>query len=437
MNNYKIGELLTRIKDVILVEDNIEYKRITIKSKNQGVYLRDIVKGSKIGTKRQFLARKGQFIMSRIDARNGAFGIIPPDLEGAIMTNDFLTFEVNHELVNIDYFNMLTESSQFMKYCIDGSKGTTNRKRLKEELFLNFEITIPSKKEQDIIMKQVKNIKEYSSNIDREIKIQERLISTIRLNFIDEAIKGNLSIGNSNDESVDILLDRIKNRKEELINSKKIRKEKVLSQIKDDEVLFPLKHGWKWVRLGEVISIKGGKRVPAGYKLLDSKTSHIYIRVTDMKNDTILTNDLKYISDDIYEGIKNYTVSAGDLYITIAGTIGRVGIVPDFFEGMNLSENACRVIPHFVNNKYLLNVLKSSIVQNQFKDKTNKVGQPKLALTRILDTVIPLAPLEEQYRIVEKLDYLMSICDNLQLEKNNLKSISSDMINKILNEISN
>ena len=73
------------------------------------------------------------------------------------------------------------------------------------------------------------------------------------------------------------------------------------------------------------------------------KTDHIYIRVSDMKNDTITTDDLHYISDTIFEQIKQYIIGKDDLYLTIAGTIGRVGEVPELFDKMNLTENALKI----------------------------------------------------------------------------------------------
>ena len=81
------------------------------------------------------------------------------------------------------------------------------------------------------------------------------------------------------------------------------------------------------------------------------KTSHAYIRVTDMKNHSINMDDLKYISEEVYLQIKNYTISQDDLYVTIAGTIGVTGEVPAELDGMNLTENA-------VNRQWLVNLLK-------------------------------------------------------------------------------
>lgn len=173
-----------------------------------------------------------------------------------------------------------------------------------------------------------------------------------------------------------------------------------------EEVPFEIPDSWEWVRLGSILNVKGGKRLPKEHNLTDIPTNHIYIRVTDMKNHTISSDKLKYITENTFQLIKNYIINKDDLYLTIAGTIGNVGIVPDKFDGMNLTENAVKLTDIKINKYYLLHIICSNYIQNQFVDKTNKVAQPKLAIERILTTLFPLPSLAEQQRIVNKLKEL-------------------------------
>ena len=85
--------------------------------------------------------------------------------------------------------------------------------------------------------------------------------------------------------------------------------------------------GWEWCRVRDIAAVKGGKRLPKGVGFSPCRTAHAYIRVTDMKNHSINTDDLKYISEEVFLQIKNYTISKDDLYVTIAGTIGVTGEV--------------------------------------------------------------------------------------------------------------
>lgn len=94
-NLFKISNFLQRNKNTITIKNDVIYYRVTIKLYNKGVQKRDKVNGENIGTKKQYLVKSGQFIISKIDARNGAFGIVPEYLDGAITTADFLSYDIN------------------------------------------------------------------------------------------------------------------------------------------------------------------------------------------------------------------------------------------------------------------------------------------------------------------------------------------------------
>lgn len=138
----KLGDILRRVKEPIKVQNDIEYRRVTVRIKGNGVCLRDEVMGKNIGTKRQFVAREGQLIISRIDARNGAFGIVPKDLDGAIVTSDFLLFDVVK--ADIQYVLCVLSSAKSQPYWQSRSTGTTNRQRVDENSFLNTSIPMPA-----------------------------------------------------------------------------------------------------------------------------------------------------------------------------------------------------------------------------------------------------------------------------------------------------
>jgi len=242
----------------------------------------------------------------------------------------------------------------------------------------------------------------------------EESVCDLKKTLVDLAIMGKLTPQNHKEEPASELIKKIQNRKNKFIEERKIKKEKLSKHITENEKLFKLPKGWEWTRLNNFSEIKGGKRLPAGETFSTKKTPYIYIQVTNMKNDEIVDENLKYISLETYNKIKQYTISSEDLYITIAGTIGDVGSVPDRFNGMNLTENAAKIVFHDVNKEWLIYSLKSSWSKNQFLDKSVKVAQPKLGLHKISTLIIALPPLKEQQRIVSNLKELMSLCDVLQ-----------------------
>ena len=247
-----------------------------------------------------------------------------------------------------------------------------------------------------------------------------KLAEDLKKAVLQAAMQGKLTKQLESDSSVDELLKKIAEEKAKLIAEGKIKKEKPLSEIKDEEIPFEIPENWRWIQLGKIVTIRGGKRIPAGLSATTEDTGHIYIRVSDMQNGTILDNDLHFISDSIFNVIKNYIISKDDVYITVAGTIGRVGLVPEKFHNMNLTENADRLTPYFINKEYLYRVLSSEPIQGQIRDKTKKVGQPKLAIERLSELFLPLPPIEEQQRIVEKLNQIFPLIDEYGKEEDEL-----------------
>ena len=186
----------------------------------------------------------------------------------------------------------------------------------------------------------------------------------LRQKILDLAIRGKLVPQDPSDEPASVLLERIRAEKQKMVKegklkAKDIKNDSIIYVGEDNlhyekfadgsvkyiekEIPFDLPEGWNWSRLRNIAQVKGGKRIPKGMGFSPDKTAHAYIRVSDMKNHSINLNDLKYITDEVHSKIKNYIISKNDLYITIAGTIGVAGAVPDELDGMNLTENAAKV----------------------------------------------------------------------------------------------
>ena len=210
----------------------------------------------------------------------------------------------------------------------------------------------------------------------------------------------------------------------------------VASEIDEEEIPFEIPENWCWCRLGDICLVKGGKRIPAGCTLTDIDTGHKYIRVADMKNGSVIVNNVKYITDEIHEKIKAYKISKDDVYITVAGTIGDSGIIPDELDNANLTENADKLVLFNGINKYCLHFfLSSGFFQEQISDAITKVGQPKLAIIRIQNFLLPLPPLAVQNAIVETLEQVLPLVDayeNALLQKEELKSALPDKIKKAI-----
>lgn len=189
-----IGNLIVRNRTKEIIEDEKFYKQVTIKLYGKGVIQRgnELIQGKLIGTKNQFRISEGQFIMSKIDARNGAFGIVPKELEGAITTQDFLSYNINTDKILPDFFNLVTTTEHFAKLCQRASSGTTGRQRVHEKDFLNFKIPVPDKQIQvdllDMFTKLINNSIEQEQSVFLAEMEMQKLI-TKSLEFESELIK--------------------------------------------------------------------------------------------------------------------------------------------------------------------------------------------------------------------------------------------------------
>ena len=195
----RIGDFLKRNRTSIVIKDKEEYVRVKIKTHNGGVKRREKknVLGKDIGTKKQYVISEGQFIISKIDARNGAMGIVPKELEGAIVTQDFLPYDIDTDIIIPQYLVLVSTTNPFLDFCQSCSSGTTNHQRIDEEKKKKKKIPVPTLEEQENIVsvyykliEEAKKSEKEAEEVDSEIK--EWFIANLGIS--DNKIKRNNSI---------------------------------------------------------------------------------------------------------------------------------------------------------------------------------------------------------------------------------------------------
>ena len=204
--------------------------------------------------------------------------------------------------------------------------------------------------------------------------------------------------------SVDSYIEALQQQLESAKNSKSAYINAIVSEI--------FARGKK-TKIADVAEVKGGKRLPKGTPWSEEPTDHRYIRATDIKDGIVLTENLVYVADDVWPVISKYVVNQDDVVITIAGTIGQVGVIPTSLEGVNLTENAAKIVVNkkLVRSNYLSMLLGSSHYQLDIDSKTKKTTQPKLGLNMINSIEIPLPDLAEQdeiFSVVSQIDSLIA-----------------------------
>lgn len=161
-----LKKFLSPAREEADVDNEKLYKQVTVKLYGKGAVLRQELRGSEIRTRPQFHVRAGHLIMSRIDARNGAFAVVPEELDGAIVTQDFPVFRVDSAVIDPDFLALLLRSRTFIEACKRASRGTTNRKRLKTDVLLEELIPLPAKPLQNEVVNLARSLNGLAIEVD-------------------------------------------------------------------------------------------------------------------------------------------------------------------------------------------------------------------------------------------------------------------------------
>lgn len=244
-------------------------------------------------------------------------------------------------------------------------------------------------------------------------------IKKLRELILELAVRGKLVPQDPNDEPASELLKRIAAEKAELVKQGKIKKQKPLPEISEDEKPFELPVGWEWVRLAEAFDVRDGthdtpKYQISGYPLVTSK---------NLSSGRLDLSDIKYISEEDYKKINERSfVERGDVLFAMIGSIGNP-VVIDIDDEFSIKNVALfKYYKKELSQPYFLkNVLEALSVN--LKIASSGGVQPFVSLGALRNIVIAFPPLEEQRRIMMKLSELMSLCD--QLEQQSLTSLDA------------
>ena len=439
MNNWKkvkLGSILTESK-IEAVESNAD-SRIRVLLNANGVIKRPLTKETKGATK-YFKRSEGQFIYGKQNLHKGAFGIIPKELDGFTSSSDLPAFDVDESCLPewLDYF---LKQGGFYLSLIDIAKGAAT-KRIQPKALFEVEIPIPdTTQEQQEIIEGFKNKERYNELLDSEIQTQKQLISQLKQAILQEAIQGKLTqewrVQNPNVEPASKLLERIKAEKEQLIKDKKIKKEKTLPPITEDEIPFEIPEGWVWCRLGSVSLYLNGK----GFESSDfQKNKGIKcIKITNAGVGEVIPTD-DTLPLNYKEKYSDYLDNENDIVIAltrpyIADGL-KVSLCPKEYNESLLNQRVAVIKGLFVKNKYIYKYLRTNFVLKGYKDEFDSKGQqPNLKTEHITKLLFPLPPVEEQKAIVEKVETLMRKCSALEQEITQSEQHANMLMQAVLKE---
>ena len=265
-------------------------------------------------------------------------------------------------------------------------------------------------------------------------------IKQLRQTILDRAIRGQLVSQDPTDELASVLLERIRAEKEELIKEKKLKREKRESQ-PIEEIPFEIPEGWVWCRLGEVCFFKGGYAFKSNKYI--EKSNNQVIRIGNVKNNNlILSNQPVYVPDTLQNEIEDYHIKENDLLFTMTGTKGKRDyfytlVVPKVKHNLYLNQRVglLRVILSELNIYFINLVLKHQFVLDSiFQTETGNVNQGNIGSENTLNLLIPLPPLAEQKRIVQKIEQLFALVDIIEVNKKALEKLIEQAKNQVLSD---
>jgi len=353
---------------------------VTVRLYGQGAVRRNIGAGKTPVAFTGYRVRSGQFIYSRIDARNGAFAIIPPELDGAVVSKDFPVFDIRTDRVETRYLVHYFKAGRLQRQIQQLSLGATNRQRITEDRFLAFPMPLPPLDEQ-------RRIAAILGHADK-LRSYRRLV----LSKFDELSRALFH---------DMFGDPLSNSQS-----------------------LPTKRLQDWISPKRPITygiLKPGPEIDDGIP---------YIRVADMKNGGIDVNTVRKTTREISDQYKRSLVQAGDLLMSIRGHVGRFAFIPDALDGANITQDSARLaIDEQASAVYVRACMEMPSIQHWMARRTKGAAVQGINLGDLREAPIPSPPMEKQMQFAAALAEVRRIAsvsdEQLQLADSAFVSLQS------------
>jgi type I restriction enzyme S subunit len=397
----------------------------------------------------------GELVVANVGAGVGTTLLIPEvKMPATLAPNMFMV--VLSSFINKEYFLHYSQSPQYKNYISLVNTGTGQPKINKTE-YKNCRIPFPPIDEQKRIVEKISELmalcdqleQQTESSLDAHNLLVDTLLTTLtdardanelsdnwarlsehfdtlittdyaveqlKQTILQLAVQGKLVPQDPNDEPASELLKRIAAEKEQLIKEKKIKKQKPLPPITDEEKPFELPYGWTYIRLDDLCGNVCSGTTPSKSNL-NEESGIPFLKVYNIQEQKIDFIDRKlFVDTDTHFGkLKRSNIYPGDVVLNLVGPpLGKVAIVPDSYPEWNCNQNIIVFRPLESRlNYYIYTYLKAQIFLD-YIELVGSAGQDFISGTKCRSIVLPMPPLKEQHRIVTKVDKLMALCDQIK-----------------------
>ncbi|OQO82825.1 restriction endonuclease [Enterococcus casseliflavus] len=366
-----------------------------------------IVRHSYNDSLEMFLLEKNNILLCMTGGTVGK-SLFVKEIDEPMMTNQRVaTIKISNSILP-EYVNYIV-LSPIIQSVIRISKNSTND-NISMDTIKRFPIPLPPLEEQKRIVVKIEELMPYVDKYDvaySEVEeLNKKFPEDMQKSILQYAIQGKLVKQQEEDGTAEDLYKQIQEEKKKLIKEGKVKKQKKLPEITEDEVPFDIPENWKWVRLGELLN----KLTDGAHHTPKYTASGVpFISVKDVSGGKIDFSNTKFISQEEHEALyKRCDPEKEDILLTKIGTTG-IPVIVDTDQEFSLfvSVALLKFNTDLIYNKYLLYAIKAPVVQIQAQNNTRGVGNKNWVMRDIANTILPLPPLEEQKRIVEKVEELL------------------------------
>ena len=358
--------------------------------------------------------RTGELVISGINVHKGAVAIYEGK-EDITATIHYSSYKVKNEKLDLDFLKLFLKSPEFLDAIKEQVPGGI-KTEIKPKHLLPLEVKLPDLSEQKDIVTSFFHFEKRQNSLINELSRQLDLVKKLRQQILQDAVQGKLVSQDADDEPAGILLEKIKAEKAQLIKAKKVKKDRLLSPIKAEEIPFEIPENWVWCRLGKIATnIEYGTSEKA-----EMGSKHVAVlRMNNIQDGKIDFEKLKYVKASI-DDLPRLYLKEGDLLFNRTNSyelVGKSGVYRGDDDVMTFASYLIRVqfskntssdfINYYINSSFCrITKLEPQIIQQN--------GQANFNGTKLKNVICPFPPLPEQHRIVAKIESLMRLCDDME-----------------------
>ncbi len=328
-------------------------------------------------------------------------------------TTELSIVRVVNELLSREFLLWFFKSAYFIDNGVKSFTGTAGQQRIQKDYLAMCVFPLPPLAEQKRIVAKIEEllplVDRYAASYEKLEQFNAKFPEDMKKSILQYAIQGKLVEQRSEEGTGEELYRQIQTEKQRLIKEGKIKKEKPLAEIAEDEIPFDIPENWKWVQLGDLASINGG----FAFKSTNYTTEGVrVIRISDF-NETGFVNDkiVRYPYDD---SLSQYVLDVKNILLCMTGgTVGKSLFITKLDEKMVVNQRVATIKVESVLPEYVYQVILAPITQKVIQDSKNSTND-NISMDTIKSFLIPLPPLAEQKRIVAKLEEILPLCERLK-----------------------